>query len=157
MKQAYRRRLPHFQPPEGGAVFVTFCTLDRWFLPERARDIVVRHCLYDDGTKLWMHGFVVMPDHVHLVFTPLSKRAGLPYALQEIMSGIKSVSARNINRALGREGSVWQAESFDHVSRREESLRQKVEYICQNPIRAGLVKDESEYPWLWREWVDRDM
>ena len=26
-----------------------------------------------------------------------------------------------------------------------------LEYICANPARAGLVRDEDDYPWLWRE------
>jgi hypothetical protein len=31
-----------------------------------------------------------------------------------------------------------------------DSLAEKVDYICQNPVRAGLVKVEGEYRWLWR-------
>jgi hypothetical protein len=59
-----------------------------------------------------------------------------------------------VNRALGRGGSLWQDESFDHLLRSDESLRQKAEYICQNPVRAGLVEREEDYPWLWREWLE---
>jgi putative transposase len=45
---------------------------------------------------------------------------------------------------------VWQDEFFDHVLRCNESLAEKVDYLCQNPVRAGLVKAEADYPWLWR-------
>jgi hypothetical protein len=55
---------------------------------------------------------------------------------------------------LGRRGAVWQDEAFDHIIRREDLLRDKVEYLCQNPVRKGLVRTPDEYPWLWREWVD---
>jgi len=65
------------------------------------------------------------------------------------MQGIKSASAHQINRALNRVGQIWQHESFDHVLRREESIEAKVQYICENPVRAGLVKSPEEYPWLW--------
>ena len=58
------------------------------------------------------------------------------------------------NRLLQRRGRVWQAESFDHVLRSYESARSKGEYVCANPIRAGLVEQEDECPWLWREWVE---
>jgi len=50
--------------------------------------------------------------------------------------------------------SIWQHESFDHELRRDESLRQKAEYVCANPLRRGLVKTGEEYPWIWREWVE---
>ncbi|MCX5891115.1 MAG: hypothetical protein NTY36_16960 [Deltaproteobacteria bacterium] len=49
---------------------------------------------------------------------------------------------------------VWLYESFDRILRTDESLHQKVEYICQNPVRKGLVTCEDDYPWLWREWVE---
>ena len=51
---------------------------------------------------------------------------------------------------LGRSGAVWQEESFDHVLRSNESLAEKVEYVCRNPVRAGLVASVGEYPWLWK-------
>ena len=39
-------------------------------------------------------------------------------------------------------------ESFDHVLRGDESFREKVEYIQQNPVRRGLVRAAEEYRWL---------
>jgi len=101
-----------------------------------------------------VHGMVVMPDHVHLVFTPLEDSEGNPYGLAEIMHSIKGASAKSLNKALNRSGHVWQDESFDHILRSEEAIRSKVEYICQNPVRKGLVASEEDYPWLWREWVE---
>jgi len=89
-----------------------------------------------------------MPDHTHLVLTPLYDGSGF-YSIAEIMQGIKSVSAHRINRTLKRIGQIWQHESFDHVLRREESIDAKVQYICENPVRAGLVKHPQEYRWLW--------
>ena len=89
-----------------------------------------------------------MPDHVHLIFTPLYDGDSLR-SVAEIMQGIKSTSAHKINRLLSRSGQMWQRESFDRVLRREESIRAKVEYMVQNPVRAGLVKNAMEYRWLW--------
>lgn len=150
----YRRNLPHFQPFEGRTVFVTFSTYQRWVLPEAARSLALGHCLHDHGTKLWMRSVVVMPDHVHLIFTPLTDQAGNPYGLAEIMSGIKGSSAHSINKRLRRKGHVWQAESFDHVLRKNESLEEKCLYICANPVRRKLVSQEDDYAWLWREWIE---
>ena len=152
-KDFYRRNLPHLQA-EGKPVFITFATYKRWQLPEPVRSLVLKHCLHDHGLKLMIHGMVVMPDHVHLIFTPLQDPEGNPYGLGEIMHSIKGASAKSINKALNRSGHVWQDESFDHILRSEEGISSKVEYICQNPVRKGLVASEEDYPWLWREWVE---
>lgn len=61
----------------------------------------------------------------------------------------KSESAHRINKVLLRTGRVWQDESFDHILRGNESLKEKVRYILENPVRAGLVKSPPDYPWLW--------
>jgi REP element-mobilizing transposase RayT len=149
----YRRNLPHLQT-EDKAIFVTFNTYKRWELPESARDLVIRHCLYDHGKKLLVHGIVVMPDHVHMVISPLRDAQGDIFGLAEIMHGIKGASAYSINKLLKRNGRVWQDESFDHLLRSDEKINSKVIYLCENPIRKGLVGSVDDYPWLWREWVE---
>ncbi len=89
-----------------------------------------------------------MPDHVHLVLTPLYDGTAF-CSVAEITQGIKSSSAHQINKLQARQGQVWQRESFDRVLKREESIAAKVEYIIQNPVRAGLTRTAAEYPWLW--------
>ena len=92
-----------------------------------------------------------MPDHVHLLLTPLCDEKGWPFALPFILKLLKGTSARSINRLLGTCGPVWQEESFDHVLRTQESFEEKLEYLRQNPVRGGLVKKPEDYPWLWVE------
>ncbi len=143
----YRRHLPHCQG-DNKAIFLTFSTHHRWILPPGARTIVLGSCIWGDGTRLTLHGAVMMPDHVHLIFTPLYN-GDILHSVAEIMQGIKGTSAHRINRLLSRSGQVWQHESFDRVLRREESIHAKVEYMIQNPMRAGLVQSAMEYRWLW--------
>lgn len=145
----YRRHLPHFQKDDA-AIFASFSTHHRWILPPEARSVALEICLWGNGKRFDLHGTVIMPDHVHLVFTPLADGDG-PFSVVEIMQGIKSSSAHLINRVLQRHGQVWQHESFDHVPRCEESITAKVEYVIQNPVRKGLVRVASDYPWLWRK------
>ena len=152
-RAAYKRNLPHIQAEDKG-FFITFATWKRWELPPAARDLVLTHCLHDHSTKFQLHGTVVMPEHVHMVFTPLRDRNGEVFGLAEILSGIKGASAHNVNKLLHRKGHVWQDESFDHILRTNESVSAKVDYICQNPVRKGLVQTIDEYPWLWREWIE---
>ncbi len=149
-KYVYRRRLPHYQKADR-AVFVTFRAGCLDPLPESIRDLVLRHCLHDQGVKVQVHAVVVMADHVHLLLTPMFDPQGSPYSLVEILQSIKGASAHSINRALNRSGPVWQEESFDHLPRSNESFEEKLEYIRQNPVRRGLVKRPEDYRWLWIE------
>ncbi len=148
-KYSYRRTLPHLQEDER-PVFVTFPTLNRWKLPEEARRCALQGCLEEHGRTMTLHAAIVMPDHVHLIFTANRKPDGWNFSLPEILQAVKSRSARAVNTALHCTGPVWQQESFDHVLRSNESLGEKVDYVCMNPVRAGLVRDWREYQWLWR-------
>jgi REP element-mobilizing transposase RayT len=152
MPQAfYRRQLPHLQCDDKQH-FVTFCTDSRWILPERVRSIVLECCLHDNGTKFDLRVAVVMPDHVHIIFTPLVSEPGMEvYSLAEIMDAVKGSSAHKANKVLRRKGRVWQPESFDHVLRSSESLDAKIIYLLENPVRAGLVREWTDYPWLWKK------
>lgn len=118
-------------------------------MPESVRDIVLQHCPHDHGTKASVHAAVIMPEHVHLLLTPLRDLDGRLFSVVEILQAIKGASAHSVNRALARHGPVWQEESFDHVLRSDESFDEKLEYIRQNPVRRGLVTKPEDYPWLW--------
>jgi putative transposase len=147
----YRRNLPHLQR-DSKAHFITFTTKNRWILPDWARDIVLGCCRHDHGTKYDLRVAVVMPDHVHIIFTPLiDEPRQQVVSMAEIMKGIKGASAHAINRRLDRHRTIWLEESFDHVLRSSESLDQKVAYILENPVRSGLVRSWHDYPWLWHQ------
>jgi REP element-mobilizing transposase RayT len=152
MPQAfYRRQLPHLQCDDKQH-FVTFCTDHRRILPGPARSVVLACCLHDNGTKFDLKVAVVMPEHVHLIFTPwVDEKAMEVYSLAEIMDAIKGASAHKVNKMLGRKGRLWQPESFDRVLRSSESLDAKMEYLLENPVRAGLAARWTDYPWLWRK------
>ena len=146
----YHRRLPHYQKADR-TIFVTFRKLNREPFAANAQEIILQHCLHDDGKRYILHAAVVMPNHVHLLMTPLRDEQGWPHALPAILKLIKGVSARSVNKLLGSSGPVWQDESLDHVLRSDESFAEKLEYVRQNPVRAGLVTRAEEYPWLWVE------
>jgi len=147
----YRRNLPHLQR-DYKPHFITFATKLRSRLPGWAREIVLSSCRHDHRSKYELEVAVVMPDQVHLILTPLvDERKAEVVSLVEIMRAIKGASAHIINRRLGRHGSIWQEESFDHVLRSSEKLDEKVNYVLQNPVRRGLVNDWREYRWLWKK------
>ena len=145
----YRRNLPHLQRDDKPH-FVTFVTENRALLPSWARDIVLGCCLHDHETRYKLHVAVVMPDHVHLILTPLidCDRA-LVLPLPKVMQAIKSACAHLINRRTGSHGAIWQEESFDRMLRCSEKLDEKIAYILNNPVRSGIVVDWREYRWVW--------
>jgi REP-associated tyrosine transposase len=81
-----------------------------------------------------------MPDHIHMFarFGPSS-----PNLSMWIKSLKNSLSKRL--RQLGVLSPHWQKDFVDHVLRSEESYSAKWEYVRQNPVRAGLVKNADEW------------
>lgn len=146
----YRRMLPHYQKANC-SLFVTFCKNNREPFRPEARDAILLCCLKGNDYRFRLHAAVVMPEHVHLLLTPLCDENGWPFGLPAILKSIKGASARNVNKLLNTTGPVWQDESFDHILRSRESMNEKVEYIRQNPVRRGLVQNPDDYPWLWVE------
>jgi REP element-mobilizing transposase RayT len=147
-KYEYHRKPPHYQKP-GRPIFVTFRKSNGFPFPSDARDAVLPHCLHDHNKRYELHATVVMPDHVHLLLTPLLDEMGGPYSLPTILKLLKGTSARTVNKLLASCGPVWQEESFDHVLRSQESFQEKLEYVRQNPVRQYLAKRPEEYRWLW--------
>ena len=74
-----------------------------------------------------------MPNHIHALIEPDKETT-----LGEILKSWKGGSAREINVLLGRQGTLWQREPFDHIVRSGEQLEHLRRYIAQNPIKAGL-------------------
>lgn len=146
-KYAYRRKLPHYQWIDK-TYFITFATRNRDIPTPRSRDVVLETCMRGNGKSYQLHAAVVMPDHVHLVLTPLEDN-NRPISLPEILQEIKSVSAHRINRYLGRKGNLWQQESFDRAMREVENTLGRLEYVLGNPVRAGLATSPFDYRWLW--------
>jgi ATP-dependent Clp protease ATP-binding subunit ClpA len=92
------------------------------------RQLVEEVLKHDAGMSYRLLEFVVMPNHVHVLVTPLGG-----HSLSEILQAWKSVSAHRLNKALGRKGEFWQKESFDHIVRNEAQFERLVAYIKNNP------------------------
>jgi alanyl-tRNA synthetase/REP element-mobilizing transposase RayT len=149
-----RRNLPHFERP-WAKYMVTFSTRERRQLAAPERDIVLKSILYAHENRQYeLYAACVMPDHVHLLFEPQIKEQdthGNPvfWSLSEILQGIKSASAHNINQFSGQKGNVWEKESLDRMIRGQPDMEEKFHYICRNPWQDGVVPATEDYPWLW--------
>jgi putative DNA methylase len=97
--------------------------------------------LYFDGERYQMHAWVVMPNHVHVLFTPIDN-----WRLDRILHSWKSFTAKQANRILGRKGIFWQREYYDRYIRNAKHYDRVVAYIEHNPVEARLCAREQDWP-----------
>jgi putative transposase len=90
--------------------------------------------------------YVVMPNHVHVVMKPLED-----WSLEQILDSWKGYVGHAVNKELKRSGVLWQEESYDRIIRDEEHLYRVVQYIGNNPRKAGIPKT-SWYRWVHPTW-----
>ena len=100
---------------------------------ERVRRVVAEAIGHFHGSRYQLHAFVIMPNHVHVLLSPL---AG--YSVQDIVGSWKVYSARAVNRLLHRSGPLWERACFDHMVRNADSFREKLDYILRNPRHLPL-------------------
>ena len=106
------------------------------------RDVVLRALGETRSTdKFLLLGYVVMPDHAHAILAVLCG------SLVDIMHRWKFKAARAIQRARGKHGPLWQARYFDFICRRTRDVANKLDYIHENPVVAGLVGRPDEWRW----------
>jgi len=96
------------------------------------RSLLVAVLEYDQPTRVELISWVVMPNHVHLLFRP-------KYPLPELIKSWKGISARRIGK-----GPIWQRNYRDTLIRDGAHLERVVRYIRRNP--SGLEAGSFE---LW--------
>lgn len=108
--------------------------LERWldqgsgsciFRDEGKRAILENVLMKFQGERVEHHSWVIMPNHVHLLFKPMEP-------LEDLMKAWKGVSARLIG-----EGSIWQENYRDTMIRDGRHFSNAVRYIRRNPMRLG--------------------
>jgi putative DNA methylase len=108
--------------------------------PEIA-SIVTEAILSRDGGPYTLHAWVAMPNHVHLLITPLTE-------VSKVMQSLKRFTARECNKVIGRIGQpFWQDESYDRLVRDTSEFARIARYIEMNPVKAGLVTAPEKFLW----------
>jgi putative transposase len=140
-----RTKLHHDVPSwaaDNATYFVTICTearrVNHLCFPDVGHHVLESAVYRQTLMQWWLHLCLLMPDHVHMLVRPM-ERPGLAHAIYEW----KKYTARHFRIS-------WQRDFFDHRLRANESLLEKAEYILQNPVRAGLVADAREWPYVWK-------
>jgi putative transposase len=147
------RKLKHYFE-KGQIYFVTSITKNRekiFLNHDAAKFLVVTIAYHKYVLKFLLFGYVIMPDHFHLLIQPSDE-----YSLSLIMKFVKGNFARKYNEFMSPvEGgsrhlsvgykSVWQKEYYEYVIRGRDDFIEKLNYIHNNPIKQGLVKEQKEY------------
>jgi len=145
----------------GTARFVTFGCHDQQCL---LSDISAKKILVSqinnarEKYRFKIFGYVIMPDHVHLViYPPEGMKLGL------VMREIKSKTAREYFASIKKEPEgkrvFWQKRCYDHNCRSVGAVWEKIKYCHKNPVRRGLVADPGGYIWSSFNWYqgERDV
>jgi len=132
-------RLEPFQKYDPPLYFVTFNT-------HRRRKLLANDAVHKGFVKfanaaldrgIVIGRYVIMPDHIHFFV------CGDPdFSLVQWIRALK----RTLSTAISGHRPHWQSGFFDHLIRHDESYSGKWEYVCQNPVRGGLVRDPEDWP-----------
>jgi putative transposase len=120
-------------------IFVTVCAAKR-------RKILASHEVHEailtawSNASTWLVGrYVILPDHIHFFCAPNSIDAP---SLERWISFWKS----RLTVAIGKhKGEIWQRDHWDRQLRRGDSYDEKWEYVRNNPVRHGYVKNADDW------------
>ena len=106
---------------------------------------------YSQTYEIDLLSFVIMPDHFHCLIWPQGEKT-----FSDFMRGVKSYSGKKILGELNRRGpmtppvrKIWQDSFFTYFIDSIFKFNEKLEYIKQNPVEAGLVSTSEAYRWLY--------
>ncbi|MDA3817758.1 MAG: transposase [Prolixibacteraceae bacterium] len=106
-------------------------------------EIVQNAILYFQNKRYTILAYSIMPNHVHILLSNLKKH------LADILKPMKGFSARKINKQGGTKGTFWQDESYDHLIRSRNEMADTVNYIINNPVKAGICNHYTEHDFTW--------
>src|SRR5436190_17039344 len=140
----------------GESHFVTFSCYHRqpYFASSEVFDLFV-HCLEDMRRRfeLGVYGYVVMPEHVHLLVSepPHIKLADAIHYLK------LSFAKRLRSRSPEQPGTFWQKRYYDRYVRDHREFTVKLRYLPRNPVKRGLVPSPEEWQWSsYRHYARRE-
>lgn len=117
----------------------------------RIADVVKSSIEFRNGKDYETIAYCLMPNHVHLLI--YVQRFLKP--LYRIMQSLKRHTGRESNKIINRFGSFWHEESYDHIVRNERELININNYIMNNPVKAGLVKNADDWKYRYSKFISQ--
>jgi putative transposase len=110
------------------------------FCNERWANLLIDTIYHYRGSAYLLHEFVIMPDHLHLLITPLT-------SLEKAVQFVKGGFSYRAKKELGSNMEVWQKGFSDHRVRDASDYKLHAIYIRQNPSRKHLCDRAEDYPY----------
>jgi REP element-mobilizing transposase RayT len=175
-KEYFRRNLPHYQQNER-IYFVTtrlyfkfpdeLCKLifdyhthrkefldydlylakidsPQWLAQNNVSKIVNDTLKYHENLKYILYAYCIMPNHLHILLQPMKGNS-----LSSIMHSIKSYTAHKMKGIINCGEHFWQNENYDHTIRNTDDFENTLNYIIENPVKAGLVENWEDWKWTF--------
>ncbi|MCU1321160.1 MAG: transposase IS200-family protein [Acidobacteriaceae bacterium] len=117
---------------------ITAVTYQRYRLFQRTSNaelLLATLFRYREQGRFQLHGFVVMPDHIHVLITPAHDHT-IERCIQFIKGGFSFAIRKDFP------GEVWQNDYHAHRVTSPEDYRAQLLYIANNPTRKNLL----DYP-----------
>ena len=141
------------------ATFLTATILEWKFLLkiDKYKNIIIESLRYFvENGKAMVHAFVIMDNHLHLIWhinhperSENIQRNFLKFTAQTIIADLRLNNPELLKEfytgTKDRTYQIWQRKSLSVELWTEEVLRQKINYIHSNPVRAGICEQAAEY------------
>jgi len=127
-------------------------------LHDRSRPLLTEHIdllreAYNTVHARWpFHtvAFVVLPDHLHCIWSLPGDDTDYPGRWRMIKSGFtRLLRLRGVQVGVRSHGErcVWQRRYWEHTLHTEDDLRAHVDYIHGNPLKHGWAERMADWPY----------
>jgi putative transposase len=130
-------------PQEDRTFFTTSVTFERRQVLQTDRMCNLLLDVFRDNRsqgRFMLHEFVIMRNHFHLILTP-----AYDIPLEKAMQFIKGGFSFRAKKELGMRYEIWQKGNKEHRIKDTQDYWNHVEYIWNNPVRAGLVSRPEDF------------
>jgi REP element-mobilizing transposase RayT len=153
------------------AIFFTATILEWKHLlkPAKYKAIIIDSLrfLVEDG-RIHLYGFVIMDNHIHAIWQLREghsqqsvQHSLLKFTAQKIKYGLVAYHPEVLERfkvkAKDRQYQFWERNPLSVELWNEAVLLQKLHYIHQNPVRAGLCLEAADYCYSSAAFYEREM
>jgi putative transposase len=145
---------PAHRMTDAGAYIVTAGTLNKicYFKAPALLDLVLDYLFSISAEFGWaLQAWAVLANHYHFVALTSAE----PDSLSRLLAKLHGVVSREVNRVHGTPGrQVWFQYWDSHITY-ERSYLARLNYVHYNPVRHGIVKRATDYPWCSAAWFER--
>ena len=142
----------------GGTFFFTVVTYHRSPILTTAQAREILHSAWNNVNERFpftTDAICLLPDHLHCIWTLPEEDADYSLRWGEIkklftkayLKHIGPGETRNESRQKRGEAAIWQRRFWEHTIRDLDDYNRHMDYIHYNPVKHGLVKNVSDWPW----------